>query len=203
MKGESLDKKTQNQRAQYVVDRVFQQRLATVLTIMALLIVGVLLLGLTVAVTYAVSFNPRMVEAPLTLGLVGQAMQEMWWLVLVLTVMCLALSYSIIYFYSHRIAGPVYRLRHVLDDLAEGKIHTQVQLRQGDCFENLAASVLRANATLASSITELKSDAASLAKKAKSQADRKDRISGMQQVLDRFQVVGSKKAEDETAASDS
>ena len=188
-----MDKKTQNQRAQHVVDRVFQQRLALGLTIIVLLVLGVVLLGLTVAVTYAVSYNPRMVEAPLTLGLVGQAVKEMWWLVVVLAAMCLTLSYGIIYFYSHRIAGPVYRLRRVLDDLAEGKIHTRVQLRQGDSFENLAASVLRSNATLASSITELKSAAAGLSNKAKSQADHKKRISSIQRVLDRFQVVDNKK----------
>jgi len=175
-----------------VVDRNFQQRLALDLTIIVLMGMVVLLLGLAVAVAFAVSFNPRLSGAPLTPGLVGQTLKEMWWLALILTVLCLGLSYSVIYYYSHRIAGPVYRLRRVLDDLSEGKIHTRVQLRQGDCFENLAASVLRTNATLASSITELKSAVASLSKKGKSQAEQKKRISSIQHVLDRFQVVDYK-----------
>lgn len=176
-----------------MVDRAFQQRLALELTLIVLMGMVVLLLGLAVAVAFAVSFNPRLAGAPLTPGLVGQTMIDMWWLVLVLTAMCLGLSYSVIYYYSHRIAGPVYRLRRVLDDLAEGKIHTRVQLRHGDCFENLAASVLRSNATLASSINELKSAAAGLSKKGKSQADRKKQLGSIQHVLDRFEVMEYKK----------
>lgn len=47
-----------------------------------------------------------------------------------------------------------------------------VQLRKGDCFENLAGSITRANATLAQSIAALRTVAVALSSKADTLSDR-------------------------------
>src|SRR4030067_440847 len=78
------------------------------------------------------------------------------------------LAFGSILYYTHRIAGPVYRFRQLFDELAAGKVGAQVKLRKGDSFENLAESVSRASATLAGSIVELKTAAAALSRKADS-----------------------------------
>jgi hypothetical protein len=190
-------------RAQYVVDRVFQQRLAMSLMVIVSLVLAVLLLGFCIAVAYALILSPGMADMPLTLGLVGQLLRQLWWLLLVLAAVCLALSYGIIFYYTHRIAGPVYRFRRLFDELAEGRVHTQVQLRKGDSFENLAGSVLRANATLASSIAELKTAVAALSKKGKAPGDRdlKKQIAVIKHVLDRYHVVVAEKKADAARAT--
>jgi nitrate/nitrite-specific signal transduction histidine kinase len=41
-------------------------------------------------------------------------------------------------FFSHRLAGPIYRLERVCHDLIEGKYDQQIVLRKGDEMQNLA-----------------------------------------------------------------
>lgn len=44
---------------------------------------------------------------------------------------------------SHRVAGPLYRLRHHMDDIASGKTRSHVRFRKNDFFEELAVSFNR------------------------------------------------------------
>ena len=43
--------------------------------------------------------------------------------------------------FSHRIAGPLYRIRTCVDMLAEGKNMAPIRLRKRDEFKELAASL--------------------------------------------------------------
>jgi methyl-accepting chemotaxis protein len=173
------------------VDRKFQQRVAFSLMLIVLFLPIVLLANFYLVGLYAMAQNAAIPDLPRDWGLVGQLLQHQWWLILVFVAVSLGISFGLILFYTHRIAGPVYRFRRLFDELAEGKVGIQVQLRDGDCFENLAASVSRANATLASSITTLKSAAAVLSQKADSLGDRElgEQIAAINRVLDRYQVV--------------
>jgi hypothetical protein len=101
------------------------------------------------------------------------------------------LSFGFILYYTHRIAGPVYRFRLLFDGLGEGKVGAQVKLRKGDCFENLAQSASLASASLAASITELKTVAGALMQKADSTGDRElvEQAAAINRTLDRFTVL--------------
>jgi len=105
------------------------------------------------------------------------------------------LTFGFIFYYTHRIAGPVYRFRLFFDRLGEGKIGTRVKLRKGDCFENLAHSVSAASASLATSITELKSLAGALTQKAESLGDRElgEQVATINRALDRYSVESETK----------
>ncbi len=43
--------------------------------------------------------------------------------------------------YLHRVAGPMYRIARILDELSQGKRITQVKLRKKDFFKNIADSI--------------------------------------------------------------
>jgi hypothetical protein len=178
-------------RKRYVVDRAFQQRIALHLTLIVLSLPVVMAAGLFVAWGYVSILNPGIAEAPLSVGLLGKIVVQAWWLVILLSVVFIVLSFGLIFFYTNRIAGPIYRFRHVLDNLAEGKIHIQVKLREGDSFENLSTTILRANATLASAFAELKTAAALLAERSQSSTDDqlKTAVTRISRVLDRYQVI--------------
>lgn len=178
-------------RTQFVVDRVFQQRVALNLMLIVLFLPMVLLVNFYIVGEYVMTQNLEIADLPRDWGLVGQMLKYQWWLLLVFVAFSLVFTVGLIFYYTHRIAGPVYRFRRLFDEIAEGKVGTQVQLRKGDCFENLAAGVSRANATLASSISKLKVASEVLSRKADALGDRElaEQIATIHQVLDRYHVV--------------
>jgi len=44
-------------------------------------------------------------------------------------------------FYSHRVAGPLYRVRQVARDISEGKLYPRVKFRKNDALHPLAGSI--------------------------------------------------------------
>jgi len=178
-------------RTQYLVDRIFQQRLAMDLMVIVLLVPVVLWANFYLVGMYALTQNPDVGELPRGWGLAGLLLKQQWWLIILFVAVSFGLAFGFILYYTHRIAGPVYRFRRLFDELAEGKVGAQVHLRKGDCFENLAQSASHASATLASSIDELKTVAAELSKKAESLGDRelKEQIAAINRALDRYSVV--------------
>lgn len=180
-----------NNRKQYVVDRTFQQRVALNLSLIVLFLPVVFLVNFYLAGMYALSHNPWTGNTPRDWGLVGDMLENQWMLVLAFVVVSLGITVGLILFYTHRIAGPIYRFRRLFDEISEGKVGAQVILRKGDCFENLASSVSRANATLGRSISDLKTAAAALARKAQSRHDPEldEQIRVLNRVLDRYHVA--------------
>ena len=178
-------------RTQYIVDRIFQQRVAMNLMAIVLFLPIVLMANFYLVGLYVMSQNLEIADFPRDWGLVGLMLQHQWWMTILFVVACVVFSFGLIFYYTHRIAGPVYRFRLLFDELAEGKVGAQVHLREGDCFENLAASVSRANATLASSIAELKTATAALSRKADSLGDQElgKQVAAINRVLDRYKVV--------------
>jgi len=180
-----------NQRRQHVVDRAFQARVAASLTAIAALVPFVLIIGGYLVWTFAVAHNSTLAEMPIGWKLFAQLLREQWWLVLLFVVSFVAFSFAIVFYNTHRIAGPVYRFRWLLDELSEGRIHTHVRLRKGDFFENLASSIVRANATLASTMTQLK-DASAAASADAAMAGHpaiEHQMKSIQRALDRYTVI--------------
>ena len=178
-------------RSQKIVDRAFQTRVALSLTVIAMLVPAILLLGAWLVWKFAVIQNSPLAEWPIGWPLVGAVLKSHWWIGMLCFAAFLAFSFALVFYYTHRIAGPVYRFRWLFDELAEGRIHTEVQLREGDAFENLAASLLRANATLASTITHLKAAvvAASQEAGALQNSALSKQLSDIQRILDRYRIV--------------
>lgn len=167
--------------------------MATSLTAIAMLVPVVLLIGGYLVWTLALVHNPALADLSFGWKLVSDLLKDQWWLILFFVATFLALSFALIFYYTHRIAGPVYRFRWLFDELSEGRIHTRVQLRKGDCFENLASGILRANATLASSITHLKAAAAAAVQEAETLQNGvlREQLTAINRALDRFSVTST------------
>lgn len=178
-------------RTQIVVDRKFQQQVAMNLMLIVLFLPLVLLANFYAVGTYTMTQNPEIAGLPRDWGLVGQMVKYQWWLLLVFVAVSLVFTAGLIFYYTHRIAGPVYRFRRLFDEIAEGKVGMQVRLRKGDCFENLAASVSRANATLAQAMTDLKAANAVLTRRAEALGDRElaEQVFVINRVLERYKVA--------------
>lgn len=87
-------------------------------------------------------------------------------IVLVLAGFSLALSTAMVTGFvvvlSHRIAGPLFRFRTVLEDLASRRIPTHTQLRPDDQLVDVSASLGRAVDTLSSDLSALNTATAEL-----------------------------------------
>lgn len=57
-------------------------------------------------------------------------------------------------FYSHKIAGPVYRIKKVAEDLAAGNLNVDVRFRKGDEMQELADVLNKAIANLRGIVIE-------------------------------------------------
>lgn len=87
-----------------------------------------------------------------TLGIKHFAMLEEWaktkmslLAVLTLVLICVGIMALL---YSHRIAGPLFRIKKSIDTLSEGKDITPVQIRKYDEFKELAGSLEKLRKTL-------------------------------------------------------
>jgi len=178
-------------RSNFLIDRMFQQRVAMDLMVIVLLVPVILWANFYIVGMYTLSENPEIAYLPRDWGVVGLLLKQQWWLILLFIAVSFGLSFGFILFYTHRIAGPVYRFRLLFDGLGAGKVGAQVKLRKGDCFENLAQSVSAASAALAASISELKTVAATLTQKADSLGDRElgEQVAAINRTLDRYSVV--------------
>ncbi len=167
--------------------------MATSLTAIAMLVPVVLVIGGYLVWTLALIHNPDLADLPFGWTLASNLLKDQWWLILFFVAAFLAFSFALVFYYTHRIAGPVYRFRWLFDELSEGRIHTRVQLRKGDCFENLASGILRANATLASSITHLKAAAAAAARETETLQNSvlREQLTAINRALDRYSVIAT------------
>ncbi len=60
----------------------------------------------------------------------------------------LVFIYGISIFFSHSIAGPIYKLERVFDQIAAGNMNVEYKLRRLDEFQELAAAFERAMKTI-------------------------------------------------------
>jgi methyl-accepting chemotaxis protein len=60
----------------------------------------------------------------------------------------LAVTFGLALFFSHFVAGPVYRFQRILDDMKLGKLNMHVQLRKRDEFKDVADSFNQALSSL-------------------------------------------------------
>lgn len=68
--------------------------------------------------------------------------------------LAMLVSGSLSMFVTHRFAGPIYRFRQVVDQMAAGDLSTRFRLRKGDDLMELETAVNRAIETLADTIQE-------------------------------------------------
>ena len=144
-----------------LIDTRFQLRLAGAFLILQVILTGLFGFGLYL-----------FMDSELKAGLASahasyRSLEQMLLpIVLVLAAFSLALSTAMVTGFvvllSHRIAGPLFRFRTVLEDLAGRRLATHTQIRPDDQLVEVATSLGRAVDTLSSDLSALKAAAAEL-----------------------------------------
>lgn len=155
-------------RRQYIVDRRFQYSLIYKFAILAALIV-IGSLSFLVLVYYQYGDVQVSVVQPIPFGssesLVDSGTMKTYSLLdLLWPVLSICLIGTIIFTFffsviiSHRMAGPVYRMRRLLDEMAQGDLRSPVsRLRKKDEFKHLFADINNVKERWRSQIKELQS----------------------------------------------
>lgn len=139
---------TQKRRI-YLVDPEFQYGLIRKISIIAVLIIVMSLSFLALVHQLygdvqieVVQPDPFALSGSVTTLPAQATLLKLIWPVLLV---CVAAALVFTFFYgvviSHRMAGPIYRIRKVLDEMAQGDLSAQVHLRRKDDFNALAASI--------------------------------------------------------------
>jgi len=109
-------------------------------------------------------------------------------LVLILTLITIG-AYGVVFL--HRVAGPVYRFRQTLLKVNRGEMPTDIKLREGDFFHDMAHDIniiLRRLRTEQEKISELKAQVNDFQKNAPSEESRR-KAEEMKAVLDSFSKI--------------
>ncbi|MBL7181359.1 MAG: methyl-accepting chemotaxis protein [Pseudomonadota bacterium] len=153
-----------HQRQTYIVDPEFQYGLIRKLAMIAVMIIVMSLAFLVVAhhlygdVQIEVSQpDPFAVSESLTTLPVQISLFKLLWPVLAI---CVLVTLVVIFFFgviiSHRMAGPIYRIRHTLDQMVQGELGGEIRLRSKDDFKSLAENVNTLKKSWQIQIKELK-----------------------------------------------
>ena len=176
-------------RKQILIDRDFQLRLALELMVVVLAVPLILWADFYLLGQYALSQNPGLASTAGSWGLMGNLLQQQWALMLVLYLVNFGLVYAFIVFYTHRIAGPVYRFSVTLKAMAEGKLGIRIKLRKNDYFENLGEGINVMARAFAQTITDLRTTTKTLSEKTDNIDDQeiKDHISALEKILSQYE----------------
>ena len=191
-------------RKQYLIDRKFQMRLALELMVVVLLVPLVVWADFYLLGQYALA-QAGAVPARGDWGLIGSLVRQQWLMMVFLYIINFGLVYLFIVFYTHRIAGPVYKFTQNLEAISGGDLSGHITLRKNDYFENLGQGINALVSRYAATFGELKSATAVLEDKARNMDDDvlKEQVEAMKKILDFYQTeAASAEVADRPAAQD-
>ncbi|MFA5271908.1 MAG: hypothetical protein WC412_06190 [Candidatus Omnitrophota bacterium] len=146
-----------NQRRNYFIDKTFQAKFILkfcVIVIVASLAIGGLLLLLASNSTTVAIENTK-VTVKTTADFIFP------FLIQTLLVVTAFSAISVVFltlFVSHKIAGPLYRLKKEIEKVSEGNLAANFQIRTNDQLKNLAMSLTTMSGYLKDKITSLKKE---------------------------------------------
>jgi len=157
-------------RKKYLIDRKFQLRFAMELMVLVLLVPFIVWANFYVLGQYAMSVDPGVSELG-NWGVTGALLRHQWPLLLLVYIFNFGLVYGFIVYYTHRIAGPVYRFDVVLGDMAEGKVGHIIKLRKRDYFGDVGARINSVTERLGATFNNLSEANRNLARYADQSSD--------------------------------
>ncbi len=87
------------------------------------------------------NYRTLVAMAPMTDDVRNQLVRELSQIIIVLSISAVAfLGFAFLFgiVFSHRTAGPMYRLKKTFQEVAEGNLESRIQLRPGDDFHDVA-----------------------------------------------------------------
>ena len=159
-----MDTKKTIQRKQLVVDPAFQYgliiRFAVLVTIVLIssLVILTIIYNKYIGVVLPTSLETGGVTSFEITHLV--TLSDLIWPVMVVILISITISSIAVYVlglrFTHRIAGPVYRLRNSIAEMTDGDLGKKISIREKDYFQFLAADIDCLRQQLHDSVTELK-----------------------------------------------
>ena len=159
-----MDTKKTIKRRQLVVDPKFQYGLIIKFTVLVTLILISSLVLLTfiyndfISTVLNISLGAGEVTSFEVAHLVN--LSDLIWPVMLVILLSVTISSITVYIlgvrFTHRMAGPVYRLRNNIVEMADGDLGKKVSFREKDYFQFLAADIDRLRQQWHNSVTELK-----------------------------------------------
>ena len=151
-------------RSQYIVDPDFQYSLIRKIAILAILMI---VMSLSVLVVFYYMYGDVQLEliqpSPFNMSEgINTIAEERTLLDLLWPVMavCLAVTLCIAFVFglliSHRMAGPVFRMRRTLEDMSNGNLRGEIRLRGKDDFKGLAEQINNVKISYGDKFKELK-----------------------------------------------
>ncbi len=181
-------------RRQYIVDPAFQYRLIRRFSVLALLMIA-MSIGFLVLVYILHGDIQFELAQPDPFSQAGQGeplvvrktlLGLLWPILAICLGIALATTFLFGVLISHRMAGPVFRIRRVLGDMRDGDLRGDIRLRKRDDFKKLAESINEVKQSWRESVAGLRRIRADLGS-----ADADQRAEGlrkMEQALARFQI---------------
>ena len=131
-----MDAERPYQRKQYLVDRAYQLRFVTRVFLVVLL-VGVISSLLSTGLLWMNMYRPDLeTHTPLIASLIAVAST-----LLIELLLAIPLVFFLGIRQSHRIVGPMNRLKRTIEAIGTGDFSQRIVLRQGDALEDLAKSI--------------------------------------------------------------
>ena len=170
-------------RKNYFIKRSFQTRFslrfASLILLEALLIAG--LFFHIAQGTLTTSYN----GSDLTIEQTTHFFSVNFLLLLLITGIAVTLAGMLVFiFYSHRIAGPLYRFQRSLQELSEGELTGRIRLRQKDQLGDLGESINRVSESMDKQIGLIKKEIHEASK----HGTTKDSLARLKEMLDSFKT---------------
>lgn len=177
-------------RSKYIVKKRFQLRFALEMVAIIVLVplavwVNYLMLGQYVLVD-AGTLQP---DAGITSS-IGALFQHQWgWMVLMYFISVAVTAFCMI-LYTHRVAGPMYRMEKGLKAFAAGQMGYSFSLRKGDYFADLSEDISRTVNSFTSTIRDITEKSEKLQKAAEKSDDTDLRhcSDNIRQILNEYQA---------------
>lgn len=178
-----------NRRKNYMIDKSFQGKFIVkfcLVVMLASLLTGMLIYYFNLQTT-TVAFENSKVVVKSTSDFILPIMVQ---ILIMVTVAASFAAASVTLFTSHKIAGPVYRLKIELERMKKGDLTTDVQLRANDQLQKAAEELEGLRSELQSNIKELKKNYESVkqALDKNELSSAKDSIEKVESILTRFKT---------------
>lgn len=143
-------------RKRYLINRAFQTRFA--LEMLVFVAIVPFLVWVLVATLGMSTLSPEVAAAAGEgHGALMRAVFKQQWLPMVLLYgLNMAAVYGLIVYYSHRIAGPMYRFAETLKRIGDGDLTQTVKLRKHDFLQELGSEIDRMTHGQAAAVQELR-----------------------------------------------
>ncbi len=128
-------------RSNYFIQAGLQIRFTFVLFLIVMLVAMITFVNLYVIGDYVVSNAQSIVELRDMRSFLVTVFSVVGWRILLVAVVCFLIICIIGIFFSHRFAGPSYKLEKCLREMSQGNLSFDIRLRGGDALHNVADSV--------------------------------------------------------------